>query len=67
MKKQKTNKFLACLLAAAMLMTMLCFAPYTASAANEEERPVITVGDYQYSLLDDGTAEIESTQAQSLT
>lgn len=57
MKKQKSSTFLACLLVAAMLMTMLCIAPYTASAA-DEETPVFTSGDYQYSLLDDGSAEI---------
>lgn len=57
MKKQKSSTFLACLLVAAMLMTMLCIAPYTASAA-DEEKTVFTSGDYQYSLLDDGSAEI---------
>lgn len=57
MKKQKSSTFLACLLVAAMLMTVLCIAPYTANAA-DEETPVFTSGDYQYSLLDDGSAEI---------
>ncbi|MGN0491450.1 leucine-rich repeat protein [Ruminococcus sp.] len=57
MKKQKSSTLLACLLVAAMLMTMLCIAPYTASAA-DEEAPVFTSGDYQYSLLDDGSAVI---------
>ena len=57
MKKQKSSTFLACLLVAAMLMTMLCIAPYAASAA-DEEKTVFTSGDYQYSLLDDGSAEI---------
>lgn len=57
MKKQKSSTVLACLLVAAMLMTMFCIAPYTASAA-DEEKTVFTSGDYQYSLLDDGSAEI---------
>lgn len=57
MKKQKSSTFLACLLVVTMLMTMLCIAPYTANAA-DEETPVFTSGDYQYSLLDDGSAEI---------
>ncbi|MGN1433130.1 MAG: leucine-rich repeat protein [Ruminococcus sp.] len=58
MKKHKSSTILACLLVVAMLMTMLCIAPYTASAADEEETPVFTSGDYQYSLSDDGTAVI---------
>ena len=58
MKKQKSSTFLACLLVVTMLMTMLCIAPYTASAADEEETPVFTSGDYQYSLSDDGSAVI---------
>ncbi|MGN0453347.1 MAG: leucine-rich repeat protein [Ruminococcus sp.] len=57
MKNKRRHRLYACLLAAVMLMSMLCIAPYTASAA-DEETPVFTSGDYQYSLLDDGSAVI---------
>lgn len=58
MKTIRTQKLLAFLLTAVMLMTMLCIVPYTASAADEEEATVYTSGDYDYTVLDDGTAQI---------
>ena len=45
------------LLTVVMLISVLYIAPYTASAT-DEEATTFTSGDYTYSLLEDGTAEI---------
>ncbi|MGN0558498.1 MAG: leucine-rich repeat protein [Acutalibacteraceae bacterium] len=50
MKKIRTKKLFAFLLSAAMVISMLCIAPVSVSAE--------TSGDYEYTVLDDGTAEI---------
>lgn len=54
MKTIRTQKLLAFLLTAAMLMTVLCFTPLSAGAETNTE----VSGDYEYTVLDDGTAQI---------
>lgn len=54
MKTIRTQKLLAFLLTAVMLMTVLCFTPLSAGAETNTE----VSGDYEYTVLDDGTARI---------
>ncbi|MGN1138320.1 MAG: leucine-rich repeat domain-containing protein, partial [Ruminococcus sp.] len=56
MKNIKTQKLLAVLLTAVMLISTICIMPV--SAATDEETTTITSGDFQYTILSDGTVEI---------
>ncbi|MGN1129813.1 MAG: leucine-rich repeat protein, partial [Ruminococcus sp.] len=56
MKNIKIKSLLAILLTAVMLISMICIMPV--SAADDEETTTITSGDFQYTVLTDGTAEI---------
>lgn len=53
----RSTRHIAFLLVVTMIMSVIGVATYSAETT-DPERPVITSGDYQYSLLDDGTAEI---------
>lgn len=54
----RSTRHIAFLLVVTMIMSVIGIATYSAETTSSAERPVITSGDYQYSLLDDGTAEI---------
>lgn len=58
MKKSRTQKLLAFLLSAAMILTVLCFAPLSVGAETSTDAVTVTSGDYEYTVLDDGTAQI---------
>lgn len=58
MKNIQTKRLFAFLLTAAMLLSMICIAPLSASAETSTEIVTTTSGDYEYTVLDDGTAQI---------
>lgn len=58
LKNIQTQKLVAFLLTASMLLSILCIAPLSASAETSTEIITVTSGNYEYTVLDDGTAQI---------
>ncbi|MGN0461461.1 MAG: leucine-rich repeat protein [Ruminococcus sp.] len=54
----RSTRHIAFLLVVTMIMSVIGIATYSAETTSSTEKTVVTSGDYQYSLLDDGTAEI---------
>ncbi|MGN0460175.1 MAG: leucine-rich repeat protein [Ruminococcus sp.] len=55
----RSTRRIAFLLVVTMIMSIVGIATYSAETTDTTEETVITSGDYQYSLLEDGTAQID--------